>query len=283
MDTKSYRRELAERIAGQPSPIGNDDLDRFIGQLLSDARTHIKRINDVYELTFHGEILDTQRTLFASGPKRKAVFRPARRPDTAGVEFMAFGHPIVDAIVTKVLGEDYEGVTGTRRIPASDDLAPCAGWLFTYQFTIPGVRSTEHLEPVFVSDDGKVDLESGHSLVRHAYQFDIDEKDIEHADIPVKVVADGPDYESLTGSIKFVDAAGTKTTLPITFSTVGLFDPGSGLQQLVFLDAATAGGGISVGISPLAVPHPAIGVAPLLVGGGVGPPLAIFGPFPGTR
>ena len=97
---------------------------------------------------------------------------------------MAFGHPIVDAIVTKVLGEDYEGVTGTRRIPASDDLAPCAGWLFTYQFTIPGVRSTEHLEPVFVSDDGKVDLESGHSLVRHAYQFDIDEKDIEHADIP---------------------------------------------------------------------------------------------------
>ena len=120
MDTKSYRRELAERIAGQPSPIGNDDLDRFIGQLLSDARTHIKRINDVYELTFHGEILDTQRTLFASGPKRKAVFRPDRRPDTEGVEFMAFGHPIVDAIVTKVLGEDYEGVTGTRRIPASE-------------------------------------------------------------------------------------------------------------------------------------------------------------------
>ena len=184
MDTKSYRRELAERIAGQPSPIGNDDLDRFIRQLLSDARTHIKQAHDVYELTFHGEILDTQRTLFASGPKRKAVFRPDRRPDTEDVEFMAFGHPIVDAIATKVLGEDYEGVTGTRRIPAGDDLAPCAGWLFTYQFTIPGVRSMEHLEPVFVSDDGKVDLEKGHSLVRRAYRFDRDEKDIEHSDIP---------------------------------------------------------------------------------------------------
>ncbi len=184
MDTKSYRRELAERIAGQPSPIGNDDLDQFIGQLLSDARTYIKRTDDVYELTFHGEILDTQRTLFASGPKRKAVFRSDRRPDTEDVEFMAFGHPIVDAIVTRVLGEDYEGITGTRRIPADDDLAPCAGWLFTYQFTIPGVRSTEHLEPVFVSDDGKVDLEKGHSLVRRAYRFDRDEKDIEHSDIP---------------------------------------------------------------------------------------------------
>ena len=59
MDTKSYRRELAERIAGQPSPIGNDDLDRFIGQLLADERTYIKSRGDVYELTFNGEILDS--------------------------------------------------------------------------------------------------------------------------------------------------------------------------------------------------------------------------------
>ena len=184
MDTKSYRRELAERIAGQPSPIGNDDLDLFIGQLLSDVHTYIKRSGDVYDLTFHGEILDTQRIQFASGPKRRAVFRPDRRPDTEDVEFMAFGHPIVDAIVAQVIGEGYEGVTGTRRIPAGDDLDPCAGWLFTYQFTIPGVRSTEHLEPVFVSDDGKVGLKMGHSLVRRAYRFDSDEMDIEHSGIP---------------------------------------------------------------------------------------------------
>ena len=183
MDTKSYRRELAERIAGQPSPIGNDDLDRFIRQLLSDVHTYIKRSGDVYELTFHGEILDTQRTHLASGPKRKAVFRPDRRPDSEDIEFMAFGHPIVDAIASQVLGEGYEGVTGTRCIPAGDDLPPCAGWLFTYQFTIPGVRSTEHLEPVFVSDDGKVDLEMGHSLVRRAYRFYSDERDIEHSEI----------------------------------------------------------------------------------------------------
>ena len=183
MDTKSYRRELAERIAGQPSPIDNGDLDLFVGQLLSDANTYIRRTGDIYELTFHGEILDTYREQFASGPKRKAVFRPDCRPDSEDVEFMAFGHPIVDAIVAKVLGEEYEGVTGTRRILAGDDLAPCVGWLFTYEFVVPGVRSTEHLEPVFVGDDGEVDLQIGQDLVKRAYRFDGDEEDIEPSEI----------------------------------------------------------------------------------------------------
>ncbi len=184
MDTKSYRRELAERIAGQPSPIDNRDLDIFIGQLLSDARTYIKRNGDIYELTFNGEILDTHNDQFVSGPKRKAVFRPDLRPDSEDVEFMAFGHPIVDAMVEKVLDEGYEGVTGTRRIPARDDLPPCSGWLFTYQFIVPDVRSTECLEPVFVGDDGKVDLEIGHGIVKRAYGFESDEEDIEPFEIP---------------------------------------------------------------------------------------------------
>ena len=75
-------------------------------------------------------------------------------------------------------------MTGTRRIPSSDELAPCTGWLFTYQFNIPGVRATEHLEPVFVSDDGSVDTEIGHSLVRRAFHFDDDEREIEASSIP---------------------------------------------------------------------------------------------------
>ena len=180
MDTKSYRPELAERIAGQPPPIKSYDLDVFIGQLFSDARTYIRQTGATYELTFQGEFLDAHREeLFAAGTKRRAVFRADRRPDSEDIELMAFGHPIVDRLVERVLGEEYEGVTGTRRIPSSDELAPCAGWLFTYQFNVPGVRATEHLEPVFVSDDGNVDTEIGHSLVRRAFHFDDDEREIE--------------------------------------------------------------------------------------------------------
>ena len=184
MDTKSYRKEIAERIAGQPSPIDNDALEQFIWQLLADARTYMKPRGDMYELTFHGEILESQSKFLAGRNRLSAVFRPDLRPDDQAVELMAFGHPIVDAIVERVLGEDYEGVTGTRRITAGEGLTPCAGWLFTYQFTVPGPRSTEQLEVVFLRDDGTVDIETGHSLVSRAYRFDSDEGDIGSAELP---------------------------------------------------------------------------------------------------
>ena len=71
MDTKSYRRELAERIAGQPPPIKSYDLDVFISQLLSDARTYIRQTGTS---TFTAKYL-THRELFAAGAKRRAVFR----------------------------------------------------------------------------------------------------------------------------------------------------------------------------------------------------------------
>ena len=184
MDTKSYRKELAEHIAGRPSPVNNDDFDKFIGQLLSDARTYIRPRDGVYELTFHGSFVDNHRALFPTGDEKKAVFRPDRLPDAEGIEFMVFGHPIVEAVVKQVLAEGYEGVTGTRRIPAHDDLSPVAGWLFTYQFEISGPWATERILPVFVSDAGEVSIDLGRKLTERACRFDAVEEEIAPSDIP---------------------------------------------------------------------------------------------------
>ena len=185
MDTKSFRREIAERIIGQPSPVDTDDFERFIGQLLSDVRAHIKRAGDGYELTFHGRFYDdNRRQLFPMGPKMQATFRPDARPDAQDVEFMAFGHKVVDAVVSQVLDEKYEGATGTRRLYADDELPPTDGWLFTFQFTVSGIRSVERIVPVFVSDSGEVDLEIGRLIVQRAFQFDKDEENIDPAEIP---------------------------------------------------------------------------------------------------
>ena len=184
MDTKSYRREIAERIAGQSSPITNEDLDRFIGHLLADVQTYIKRAGDLYELTFQAGFRDTHSHLLPAGPKRKAVFRPDHRPDAEDVEFMAFGHPIVDAIVRQVLDDDYEGVTGTRRILADNDIHPTTGWLFTYQFTVPGPRIAERLEPVYISDSGEIDVSVARILMQRACQFDASEEEIEKTNLP---------------------------------------------------------------------------------------------------
>ena len=186
MDTKSYRKEIAERIAGQQSPIDSADFERYIGQLLADVRTYIRRNGDVYDLTFRSEFCDSPniRHLFPAGPKMRAVFRPDSRPDAEDVEFMAFGHKVVDAIVDIVLNEGYEGVTGTRRIPADGALTPTTGWLFTYQFTVSGVRPAEQIVPVFVSDAGDVGLAAGHRLLQSGFRFDDAESEISWEDIP---------------------------------------------------------------------------------------------------
>ncbi len=185
MDTKSYRREIAEQIIGQPSPINNDDFERFIGQLLSDVRTYIKSKGDVYELTFHSPFFDTRkRHLFPAGQEMKAVFRPDSRPDAEDVEFMAFGHKIIDEIVAEVLNEEYEGVTGTRRILSDNELPPTSGWLFTYQFTTSGVRPIEKVMPIFVNDSGEIDMKMGSRLLKRAFRFDYAETEINPDEIP---------------------------------------------------------------------------------------------------
>ena len=189
MDTKSFSREIAERIAGQPSPVNNDDMDRYIGQLLSDVRTYIRQNGDAYELTFRDHFVEKHKDLFAAGNKLNAVFRPDRRTDSEHVEFMAFGNPIVDAIVENALAEGYDGATGSRRILAGDDIAPTSGWLFTYIFTVNGARSTEHLLPIFVSDDGVMDTELGQRITERACLFDRAEQEIPLLDIPSNVGA----------------------------------------------------------------------------------------------
>lgn len=185
LDTKSYRKELAERIAGQPSPVTDAAFALFIEQLLFNFNTSIKQRGDVYDVTFNDDFADKHRnTWFLAGPQKKAVFRPTFHTDSEDVELMVFGHPIVDALVSDVLSPEFKGATGTRQLYANDEVAACKGWLFTYQFSVPGVRPLESIEAVFVHDNCTVDLNVGHSLVERAYQFDSDEKDIELSDIP---------------------------------------------------------------------------------------------------
>ena len=78
----------------------------------------------------------------------------------------------------EVLAEGYDGATGSRRILAGDDIAPTSGWMFTYIFTVSGIRSTEHLMPIFVSDDGEIDMELGQRITERACLFDSAEQEI---------------------------------------------------------------------------------------------------------
>jgi SNF2 family DNA or RNA helicase len=169
MDTKSFSREIAERIAGRESPVTAEDQERFITALLGDVRAHVgPSVHGERLLTFHDPFTSDYPEFFRDGRKRRAVFRAEERKDTEQVEYFAFGHPIIEAIVERVLSPDYPGTNGTIRVDADDYLSPVHGWLFVYVITLSGIREESRLLPVFVADDGDVSVDIGEALVRRA-------------------------------------------------------------------------------------------------------------------
>ena len=190
MDVKSYSREIAEKIAGREHGLSPAAQQAFITALLADVRTHIKKRGDEYELTFHDPFRgDNLHEFFAVSPKRWAVFHPDALRDVEHVEFFAFGHPIVEAIVSNVLEDSHEGVAGSWRLAAGGDLPPDAGWLFVHQINTPGIRPRSDLVPVFVSDDGTVSTSVGAALVQRGTLFSrSEERDIPVDEIPVGTI-----------------------------------------------------------------------------------------------
>ena len=144
--------------------------------LLREVRTHVISAGSEYQLTFNDPFTSDYPEFFKEGRKRRAVFRAEERRDTELVEYFAFGHPIIEAIVERVLDSRYAGSNGTLRIPedASSNLPATEGWLFVYLLTVPGPGSMSQLLPVFVSDDSVVSIEIGQALVARATTFSQD-------------------------------------------------------------------------------------------------------------
>lgn len=190
MDVKSYSREIAEKIAGRGHGLSPTAQTAFMTALLADVRTYIKKREDEYELTFHDPFRgDHQHEFFHLGPKRWAVFRPDTLRDTEHVEYFAFGHPIIEAIISDVLDEGYEGVTGSWRLVSCDDLPAGAGWLFVHLINTPGIRPRSEMVPVFVTDDGTVCAEIGDAIVqRGTWFYRWDEADIPMEEIPAHAI-----------------------------------------------------------------------------------------------
>ena len=172
MDVKSYSREIAEQIAGQEHGLNPVMQQAFMTALLADVRTYIKSRRDEFELTFHDPFRgDHLHEFFALSPKRWAVFDSNALRDVEHVEFFAFGHPIIEAIVSDVMEESYEGATGSWRLESGEDLPQMSGWLFAYQLNTAGIQPRSDLVPVFVSDSEQIRADVGAALVDRGALF----------------------------------------------------------------------------------------------------------------
>ena len=174
MDTRSYQREIVEQITGQNSRISADDFEKFLLRLVADVGTHIKRVDqNMYTLTFQGQFHDRfAKELFPQDSTLTAMLGNSTAPPASGATMLAFGNKIVDTIAALITADDYEGNTGTRVIRRGTDLSPTEGWLFHYQFNVPGPRPVEELLHIFVDDSGEFDTEMGEVLVARATRFD---------------------------------------------------------------------------------------------------------------
>ncbi len=177
MDTRSYQREIVEQITGQNSRISADDFEKFLLRLVADVGTHIKRTDqNMYRLTFQGQFHDRfAKELFPQDSTLTAMLGNSAAPPASGATMLAFGNKIVDTIAALIVADDYEGNTGTRIIRSGADLPPSEGWLFHYQFNVPGSRPVEELLPIFVDDSGEIDKETGEALVARATRFDAEQ------------------------------------------------------------------------------------------------------------
>jgi len=172
IDTKSFSVGIAERILGGKSEINAEVQEVFMQALLISQGTYIKRdnLNKEYSVVFHDPFRADHPSLFvdSNDTRRRVVFRADERVDSEYVQYLAFGHPVIDAAMRKVCASRWQGAAGSRRLLANEEVPPTAGWLFLYRIAVPDIRQSFHLLPVFVPDDGEVDLSLGNALMRRA-------------------------------------------------------------------------------------------------------------------
>lgn len=182
MDTKSFQPEIARQVMGREGRVDRDAMSRFTRALLKEQRTHIAPPQDgVYEIMFHEPFVSDFSTLVKGGGQRRIVcFDSSVARDKEGVEFMTFGHPVVDALVEKVMDDAYEGMAAVRHVRNSG-LPATAGYQFDHILKIGGVHPRQEVLTVFVHDDGRVDEELARELLQIQADFDDERGDDQEA------------------------------------------------------------------------------------------------------
>ena len=149
----NYRRELA-------SDLTLDDLQTFTERFLGQHRRQLQRKGAFFEFL----VPDVLRSAELPERLRNATFDrelAIRRPDA---EFLALGHPFVDAMLRYVGSYDFGGLAAVRHL-REPKFAGRSGFLFAFVLRQritreDGDECLFRFEPVFVTADGRIDEEA---------------------------------------------------------------------------------------------------------------------------
>ena len=169
MDTKSYSVEIAERISGQRSEIDAAAQEFFMKRLLKTHNTYIHRDAELkeYKVVFHSPFIINHPQLFRhpEDVTRRVVLRNDERPDSDYVQYLAFGHPVIDAALNDVVRPSWPGALGARKIAVGPGLPSTSGWLLLYEIEVVDFKPHSIFVSAFVDDAGALDVEVGKTLV----------------------------------------------------------------------------------------------------------------------
>ena len=151
----SYQKALA-------SPVNLKDLEDFTLKFLARERRQVQRKDGFYEFL-------TPEAMKESGLDeryRRATFDRATAIRDSQADFLALGHPFIDAMLRRVGDYSFGGHTTVRMIPANglDSAAPQAGYQFnfTVRSRVQREDGDEYLFDmltVVVMPDGSIDAE----------------------------------------------------------------------------------------------------------------------------
>lgn len=173
MDTRSFRQDEVQRLLERKGTLSNEELKAFVLGALNEFGCAIERhpaIDQVFEIRLKGKFGDEFPLIVKDAYIRVATFDPATALEHEDVEFLAFGHDVVDAVVDYVQRREYPGRASYRRV-RSNDRDPIAGWFFVYALEFDGVLPSKEVFPVFVDVDGAPDSEAASWLLERAMRI----------------------------------------------------------------------------------------------------------------
>jgi superfamily II DNA or RNA helicase len=170
MDTKSFRKDEVEQLLERRGTTDNRDLRRFVINALAELGA---RITDDPEVE-GAHIVEVGERFLSAFPqfakeeiKTRVTFDPAVALAHEEIDFLAFGHQLVDALVERVRSQDYGGRSGVRLI-FTDEVEPKEGWFFVYVLEFGGLAPSKELLPIFVALDGAPDEELAQWLLQRS-------------------------------------------------------------------------------------------------------------------
>ena len=186
LDKRSFGTKIFKTARGIDELVTSKDYEQFLIKLLKAANTYIKptTVRGVYEIMFHPPLTMEIPKIIDEQDQRLVCFIPGQQTDSEMIEYMGFGHPIIDYLTKSCI---YNWLDGTATIKRMKGF-PYAGWQFNWLVTIGSLRTRSFVHATFISNDGVVDrglglrlLKSSRYTTNESASCEIDSDDLSRA------------------------------------------------------------------------------------------------------